>query len=929
MKQSENLILKRLLRKTIGPYFSELDKIIGFYKTILELERSKEPDIAAYYPYALHFKDNDSDVMLIDMPCNVNFTKVFLDNKDQSFPKDLYVGIPVIRKDKPGQIIAFSVTVDYDDLKGFDPYDNLLPIRISNLTLDSRHISELELDDEKKIEEIEGELNQVKSIYDLQELVKKHFGDSVELKLELQLGLSSKNIALSQISAELNKFSSQMVERNDLLKHFLMHSEFDNLIERVSVDELVTVSLLDDSQASVVAHALSNRFSVVTGAPGTGKTQVILNIIANVLLKDKTVLVASKNNKAVDNVKERFDDIDSSQYLLRFGKKEYVRSQTVPALTRIQSRLNALQNQPDTLSSLLSQYMQVTASIKDAKKKLARIEELQIAIPKLISDKSAVETQIKEEDQKNIDSLNALRYKYSDVSHLENISSDRISNVSSQIIRLRNSLQRKYSGLSGIWHNIFYKKKHAEILLGHIEDLPSSIKSELRDKNLTAAVNDFKDGTAIIEHSSSVISILERISDWRRAVEKENKRHSSTVSNLNARLATLNKNYAALASELENLTAKKSELKNLIDRSKELLVNLGPQLVAAKIMEIERGQGVAKKIANYTAYLPDRIPWRDSEIPEFIRRSKDFLSVCRLISVTSLSVKSGFPLTDNLFDVLIIDEASQCDVASALPLILRAKQVVIIGDPMQLRHITSVNEEEENQIREHLGLTSRPYLKYVKDSLWDYAKDFLGHANQNGSPITLENHYRCHHDIIGYSNHQFYGRFLDKPLNVKTDENKMTLPQKGIVMINIRGKQESENVNINRIEAERAVSLAKELCTLKADVTIGIVTPFRDQADYIKSRLDDSIKENVEVNTAHGFQGDEKDVMIYSMVVTDNSPQRKVNWIDYMVPNLVNVAVTRARQTLYIVGNAEYIKAVSPERNALGYLIRYAQSKTK
>ena len=48
-----------------------------------------------------------------------------------------------------------------------------------------------------------------------------------------------------------------------------------------------------------------------------------------------------------------------------------------------------------------------------------------------------------------------------------------------------------------------------------------------------------------------------------------------------------------------------------------------------------------------------------------------------------------------------------------------------------------------------------------------------------------------------------------------------------------------------------------------------------------------------------------------------------------MVPNLVNVAVTRARQTLYIVGNADYIKSVSPERNALGYLIRYAQSKVK
>ena len=380
---------------------------------------------------------------------------------------------------------------------------------------------------------------------------------------------------------------------------------------------------------------------------------------------------------------------------------------------------------------------------------------------------------------------------------------------------------------------------------------------------------------------------------------------------------------------MEALSAKKIDFIHSIKSAKTALINLGPQLIAAKISEIERDESASDKISSYKSYLPDSIPWKDNEVPAFIRKTKDFLSVCRLISVTSLSVKTGFPLVDNLFDILIIDEASQCDIASALPLILRAKQVVVIGDPMQLKHITSVRREEDETIREHLGLTSRPYLKYAEQSLWDYAADFLAHANQNSSPITLENHYRCHHDIIGYSNNQFYSKFLDKPLNVKTDESRMTLPQKGVVMINIRGQQESENVNINRIEADRVVNLAKELCSIQADVSIGIVTPFRDQADYIKSRFDDSLKNNVEVNTAHGFQGDEKDVIIYSLVVTDNSPQRKVNWIDYMVPNLVNVAVTRARQTLYVVGNANYIKAVSPERNALGYLIRYAQSKTK
>lgn len=928
MKQSDNLVLSRLLKKTKTTYISELDRIIGFYKTILELERSKEPDIATYYPYALHFKDDDGNVMLIDLPCNASFTKAFLDNRELTFPKDLYVGLPIVFKDKTEQIIAFSTTIDYSDLKDYDPYESLLPIRISNLLLDKRHIDELGFTIDQ-IDEMEGELSHVKNINDLQELVRKYLGDNADLKMELQLALSSKNIALAQISAELNKLNSSMVERNSLLEQFLSHSDFDNLIERISVDELIPVSKLDESQVSVVAHALSNRFSVVTGAPGTGKTQVILNIIANALMRDKSVLVASKNNKAVDNVKERFDNIDSSQYLLRFGKKEYIRSQTIPALSGILNRLNVLTNQPDTLSTLLAQYKNIISTIKDAKQKLTRIDELKIQVSKLYSDISSLKSKIADEDKRHSETVTSIKDKYSDVSHLGNVSEGTVDKVLSNIKRLRNSLQRKYSGFTKIWHNLFSKKKHAEVFLNSVEDLPLVVKAVLRERRLNKSITDFKDGDAIIAQCSQVIASLERIADYLRAMDKEKKNHSKITSDLNVRLANVERNYNNLASELEALTAKKSELTNLLTRAKETLINLGPQLIEAKIIEIERSHGASQKISSYKSYLPDYIPWKDNEIPVFRQRSKEFLSVCRLVSVTSLSVKTGFPLTDNLFDVLIIDEASQCDVASALPLILRAKQVVVIGDPNQLRHITSVRREEENAIREHLGLSSRPYLKYAEQSLWDYSADFLAHAKQNSSSITLENHYRCHHDIIGYSNHQFYARFLNKPLNVMTDESGMTLPQKGIVMINIHGKQESENLNINRIEAERCVSLAKELCSLKADVSIGIVTPFRDQADYIKSRLDDSIKKNVEVNTAHGFQGDEKDVMIYSLVVTDNSPERKIKWIDYMVPNLVNVAVTRARQTLYVVGNADHIKNVSPERNALGYLVRYAQSKTK
>ena len=916
MRPSEIQQINRAINKTQINSNDELSKIIRFYKTVLELERIKEPDIDPYYPYDIHFKENDRNVILIDLPCNSNCTKAFFENKYQTFQKDLFVGLPVISNGNPQPYIVFSLTVDHDELKGYDPYEALLPIRISDLTFDSRHIDQLQLTRDQ-IEAIEGELGNVKNIDSLQA--------DFDLKMELQLGLSSKNIALSQISAEIDRLSSHLIERNQLLKNFLTHSEFDNKIGELTEDELIRVSSLDDSQASVIAHALNNSFSVVTGAPGTGKTQVILNLIANALLYDKKVLVASKNNKAVDNVKERFDIIDPSQYLVRFGRKEYVRSQTVPALENIINRIGSLDDEPNSLTELLCQHNNIVSSIKTEEQKLSRITELNSILPNLKSKISSIQSQIANENQQYEQHSRDIKKRYSEVLLLENVSYDCIK----RITEFKNYLKSKYSGRWKWWHNIFNKKKHAETYLRYVCELPSSIWTELSKRELTYSYDTFKNGDAIIEEAEKVLALIIKIYNWHRERDNEDSRHSKAISTLNRDFQTNDSKFKVLSNELATLNSQRSAIINSISTLRASQISLGDQIVAAKIIEIEKGQGAAGKISDYKKYLPDNIPWHSRLIPPFVFRSKDFLSVCRLVSVTSLSVKSSLPLIDNLFDILIIDEASQCDIASALPLILRAKQVVVIGDPNQLKHITSVKRVEEDYIRDNIGLSARPYLKYVEQSLWDYSRDFLTKAHQNSATITLWNHYRCHPDIIGYSNQQFYERTLQRPLNIMTDVSKMALQKKGIVMIPVQGKQEAGNININRIEAQRAASLAKEIYSPNAGVSIGIVTPFRKQADYINSLLDDSLKGQIEVNTAHGFQGDEKDVMIYSLVITDNSPASKVKWIDTVVPNLVNVAVTRARQALYIIGNAKYIKSVSPDQNPLGRLIRYAESRTK
>ena len=164
---------------------------------------------------------------------------------------------------------------------------------------------------------------------------------------------------------------------------------------------------------------------------------------------------------------------------------------------------------------------------------------------------------------------------------------------------------------------------------------------------------------------------------------------------------------------------------------------------------------------------------------------------------------------------------------------------------------------------------------------------------------------------------------MGQRLEVKTDTSRLKGNPQGIVLVNVVGRQVNDNVNINEAEAKKAVELAVRAAQSYPDVSIGIVTPFRHQAEKINSMIPANYADRIEANTVHKYQGDEKDIMIYSLVVTSNSPDRKIYWIDNSVPNLVNVAVTRAKSTLYVVGNLDYIKAHSNANKPLGYLVRY------
>lgn len=278
-------------------------------------------------------------------------------------------------------------------------------------------------------------------------------------------------------------------------------------------------------------------------------------------------------------------------------------------------------------------------------------------------------------------------------------------------------------------------------------------------------------------------------------------------------------------------------------------------------------------------------------------------------AVTSLSANRRIPLQKAIYDLLIIDEASQCDIASVLPLLYRAKSAVIIGDPKQLSHITSIGSKQDASL---LTKYKVPMCwSYKAISLFDYACSIVNPDN-----ITdLLDHYRSHEDIIGFSNDEFYGGRL----RIATKYRDFILPAKespGVRWIDVTGKafRPSNGGAINKKEAEKLVEELKHLVVdNNYEGGIGVVKPFRAQASYIQNiiardaRLLDLLqhKNQFLVDTVHKFQGDERDIIYFSPVVSDGISEGALGFLA-STGNLFNVAITRARSILVVVGNRSF-----------------------
>ncbi|MCV9388049.1 AAA domain-containing protein [Reichenbachiella ulvae] len=257
------------------------------------------------------------------------------------------------------------------------------------------------------------------------------------------------------------------------------------------------------------------------------------------------------------------------------------------------------------------------------------------------------------------------------------------------------------------------------------------------------------------------------------------------------------------------------------------------------------------------------------------------------------SVSAIFPM-EKMFDLVIFDEASQCFVENGLPAMYRGKQVVIAGDDKQLKpnDLYQVRWEEENE--EEL-----PELEF--DSLLNLASQYIMSVQLNG-------HYRSKSlDLIRFSNEHFYG----ERLKMLPDFEEVNRHEPAIEYMKVDGVWEK---NSNEVEAEQVCRLTKKLLEERPDIEIGIVTFNSRQQLFIMEYLENYavaqdflIPESLIVKNIENIQGDEKDVIIFSTVYApDLTGKMNMQFGSLNADggeNRLNVAITRAREKIYLVSS--------------------------
>lgn len=717
-------------------------------------------------------------------------------------------------------------------------------------------------------------------------------------------------------------------------------------------------------QMNILSAYQKAELLAVNGPPGTGKTTVIKEIIAdNIVKKTKllidnwencwttigkgkqqvkkspldgmcqySMMIASGNNKAVDNIGMEllqevpyFSDVVKNvggiKGLLcaRLGKydnlndfHEYMLNPLINYLTHISNYYEI------EVDSYKYEFMKKYNEINDLNNKISKYISLRISICNELMDTGLFDKEINESSVRSVNILQnrlaeSLEIEIEDCkSELEQLNKEK-SNKSDTLLRYsqiavnyndriaeNNSLIDKLTLASQSFLFSKSKVKKLEKKFGTKSNLIRNIEELQNAMQLTqVACNEIKVEIETIKNQISLISKDLKIkSDDLKHVEKNIKKLQGFDS--------LMKEYQNLVDTF-NVEAKWNSEKYTFLSHKNLVIKRHKLFeLSLKITECYIKKYAKDIIFNLNKVYPDK--WFQPFFRSDFRYNEDYvcylkaiwetLFLCFPVTTTTLYAldRKKFPMIKEIFDTLLIDEAGQSAIHTAIGPLFRFRKAVVVGDVFQLEPI----RRHKNEIIEtsHLSAQLKSLVNADENSIQnaaDRGSDVYDILKDEKVGIILNEHRRCEKSIVQFSNQYVYNNCLQV-----TKENQIKpFLNRNIVMLDVRGIKSD---NINSTEIDICIRVVDKLVEIYGDEykkKIGIITPYRKQADS----LNDHFK-NIDCGTVHVFQGDEKEIIILSLVIDNPKQIGSLNFIGGK-PNFLNVAFTRAKSQLIIIGNYE------------------------
>ena len=669
-------------------------------------------------------------------------------------------------------------------------------------------------------------------------------------------------VGLSNELVNLKEYGDLDIRHSILWK--FIHKEFNR--NKAYEKDILEVLPLNDEQEMAVRSALSADVTLISGPPGTGKTQVVANLIINAAIAGQSVLFTSKNNNAVDVVVKRVNSLNKELPLvLRYEKN------AKQCISDYAQQWGKAKKKDYSFADALNEYCKVLSSY-NAK----RMQKQQI-----------VETRNRLDEIEQ--TVCTLREKYQ---HLIGVLTEKeiseANNAYNEFLKYRIDLKE---GPHCFFEKIFKEKWEKKI---------TENSNQTAIKILNSFLEKYKPGLSV------ALSMSDR------------------------ELMQFDIIFKSLLNDLNVIASYNSLLKEVCDS-----VSL-EQLDAAMMGEHVELQAKAKNAWN--AWLNEHIsvfnPNNRGDLYDYIYSLDHehinfykpiFKSLLPINAITSLSARRRLPFREAVYDLLIIDEASQCDIASMIPLLMRSKRVAVIGDKQQLNHICLLSKQTDLSLILNNEIEAR--WSYRNSSIYDLAGSMVEPENI----VQLRDHHRSFLDIIQFSNQEFY----DNTLRIATDYSRLQSPNNGKPILGMRwmdvkGKtiRPESGGAYNLKEAASVINILRRLSIdLEFEGSIGVTTPFHLQAEIITKTLerDSELRNHLElhnqilIDTVHKFQGDERDVIIFSPVVSDGTKPQSLMFLK-STGNLFNVAITRARSLLVTVGDKQYCK-----RCGVSYLEHFAE----